>query len=106
MAATNLLKVGETTHWGGGALEYMVSQRCTIDFSLFEHWHSYLLQTLSSKVGEQGGMYYTSPPGSSKYGEDAFGREFKVSQVSKEARASDDGKAKRFWELSEKLVGV
>ena len=51
-------------------------------------------------------MYYTSPPGSSKYGEDAFGREFKISQVSKEARASDDGKAKRFWELSEKLVGV
>ena len=51
-------------------------------------------------------MYYTSPPGSSKYGEDAFGREFKVSQVSKEARASDDCKAKGFWELSEKLVGV
>ena len=24
VAATNLLKVGETTHWGGGALEYMV----------------------------------------------------------------------------------
>jgi hypothetical protein len=52
-------------------------------------------------------MYYTSPPGSSKYGEDAFGREFKISQVSREARlSSDDGKAKRFWELSEKLVGV
>jgi protochlorophyllide reductase len=85
VAATNLLKVGETTHWGGGALEYM---------------------TLSSKVGEQGGAYYTSPPGSSKYGDDAFGREFKVSEVSKEARSSDDGKAKRFWELSEKLVGV
>ncbi|KAL7509415.1 hypothetical protein ACHAXN_008850 [Cyclotella atomus] len=85
VAATKLLKVGETTHWGGGALEYM---------------------TLSSNVGKQGGMYYTSPPGSSKYGEDAFGREFKLSQVSKEAKSSDDGKAKRFWELSEKLVGV
>jgi hypothetical protein len=24
VAATKLLKVGETTHWGGGALEYMV----------------------------------------------------------------------------------
>ena len=64
------------------------------------------LQTLSSKVGEKGGLYYTSPPGSSKYGEDAFGREFKISEVSKEAKASDDGKAKQFWELSEKLVGV
>jgi len=85
VAATNLLKVGETTKWGGGALEYM---------------------TLSANVGQQGGMYYTSPPGSSKYGDDAFGREFKMSPVSKEAKASDAGKAKRFWELSEKLVGV
>jgi hypothetical protein len=51
-------------------------------------------------------LYYTSPPGSSKFGEAAFGREFKVSEVSKEARLSDAGKAKQFWELSEKLVGV
>ncbi len=83
VAATNVLKVGETTHWGGGALEYM---------------------TLSEKVGEKGGLYYTSPPGSSKFGDAAFGREFAVSEVSKEAR--DDGKAKRLWELSEKLVGI
>ena len=68
--------------------------------------HSIIHQTLSSNVGEQGGLYYTSPPGSSKYGEDAFGREFKMSEVSKEARASDDGIAKRFWDFSEKLVGV
>ncbi|KAL7475653.1 hypothetical protein ACHAW6_001564 [Cyclotella cf. meneghiniana] len=85
VAATNLLKVGETTHWGGGALEYM---------------------TLSSMVGGHGGLYYTSPPGSSKYGDEAFGREFRVSEVSKEAKLSDGGKAKLFWELSEKLVGV
>lgn len=65
-----------------------------------------MYQTLSANVGQQGGMYYTSPPGSSKYGDDAFGREFKMSPVSKEAKASDAGKAKRFWELSEKLVGV
>ena len=83
IAATNLLKVGENTHWGGGALEYM---------------------TLSSKVGEQGGLYYTSPPGSSKFGDAAFGKEFHASQVSKEAR--DDEKGKRLWELTEKLVGI
>lgn len=86
IAATNLLKVGETPHWGGGALEYV---------------------TLSNKVGEQGGLFYGSAPGSSKYGEDAFGKQFDVNEVSKEAVASDEsGKAKRFWELSEKLVGI
>jgi hypothetical protein len=52
-------------------------------------------------------LYYYSEPGSSKYGDDAFGKQFDVSEVSKEARASDDnGRAKRFWELSEKLVGI
>lgn len=86
VAATNLLKVGETTHYGGGALEYM---------------------TVSSKVGERkGGEYYFSPPGSSKYGDAAFGKQFDVSEVSKEALAADSGKGKRFWELSEKLVGI
>lgn len=50
------------------------------------------------------GEYYISPPGSSKYGEAAFGKEFCVGQVSKEAR--DGAKAKRLWELSEKLVGL
>mmetsp|Transcript_2240 Transcript_2240/g.3877 ORF Transcript_2240/g.3877 Transcript_2240/m.3877 type:complete len:445 (-) Transcript_2240:273-1607(-) len=85
VAATNLLKVGETTHYGGGALEYM---------------------TLSSKVGEKGGEYYFSAPGSSKYGDAAFGKQFDVSEVSKEALAADSGKGKRFWELSEKLVGI
>mmetsp|Transcript_13201 Transcript_13201/g.22214 ORF Transcript_13201/g.22214 Transcript_13201/m.22214 type:complete len:452 (-) Transcript_13201:94-1449(-) len=85
VAATNLLKVGETPHYGGGALEYM---------------------TLSNKVGEKGGEYYFSAPGSSKYGDAAFGKQFDVSEVSKEALAADSGKGKRFWELSEKLVGL
>jgi hypothetical protein len=50
------------------------------------------------------GEYYNSPPGSSKYGDAAFGNQFTVSAVSKEAQ--DDAKAKKLWELSEKLVGV
>ncbi len=86
VAATNLLKVGETTYYGGGCLEYMA---------------------LSTKVGEKGGQYYFSAPGSSKYGDAAFGKQFDVSEVSKEALAADSsGKGKRFWELSEKLVGI
>ena len=60
--------------------------------------------TLDSSVGAKGGLYYTSPPGSSKYGDDAFGNQFSLSDVSKEAK--DDQKAKRLWELSEKLVGT
>ena len=82
-AATDLFKVGESPHWGGGALEYM---------------------TLDGGVISKGGQYYTSPPGSSKYGDQAFGKQFAVSDVSKEAM--DDVKGKRFWELSEKLVGI
>ena len=53
-----------------------------------------------------GGLYCSSAPGLSKYGDDAYGKQFGVSEVSKEALASDDGKGKRFWELSEKLVGI
>lgn len=82
-AATDLLKVGESTHWGGGALEYMA---------------------LDKTVGSKGGLYYTSPPGSSKYGDAAFGEQFGDTQVSEEAQ--DDAKAKKLWELSEKLVGL
>eukprot|EP00579_Thalassiosira_antarctica_P005718 CAMPEP_0201885240 /NCGR_PEP_ID=MMETSP0902-20130614/18374_1 /ASSEMBLY_ACC=CAM_ASM_000551 /TAXON_ID=420261 /ORGANISM="Thalassiosira antarctica, Strain CCMP982" /LENGTH=432 /DNA_ID=CAMNT_0048414371 /DNA_START=26 /DNA_END=1324 /DNA_ORIENTATION=- len=85
VAATKLLKVGESTHWGGGAIEWMA---------------------LGEKMGEDGGLYCSSAPGSSKYGDDAYGKQFGVSEVSKEALASDNGKAKRFWELSEKLVGM
>ena len=61
---------------GGGALEYV---------------------TLSTKVGEtKGGLYCSSPPGLSKYGNDAFGKQFDVGEVSMEAqRASiDDGGGK------------
>ena len=50
------------------------------------------------------GAYYGSPPGSSRYGEAAFGKQFRISEVSKEAQ--DDAKAKRLWELTDKLVGV
>ena len=59
---------------------------------------------LDQKVTSKGGLYYTSPPGSSKYGDAAFGNQFTVSDVSKEAKESE--KAKRLWELSEKLVGI
>jgi hypothetical protein len=50
------------------------------------------------------GEYYNSPPGSSKYGNAAFGNQFIVAPVSKEAQ--DDAEAKKLWELSEKLVGI
>ncbi len=74
-----MFKVGESPEWGGGCLAYMT--------------------TVDTK-----GAYFTSPPGSSKYGDAAYGREFTPSQVSKEAQ--DDAKAKRLWELSEQLVGI
>lgn len=84
IAATNLLKVGETTHWGGGCLEYLC---------------------LDEEVGiRAGGQYYSSDPGSSKYGDAAYGKQFCVTQVSKEAR--DDEKAKELWRLSSELLGV
>ena len=50
------------------------------------------------------GEFWTAPPGSSKYGNDAFGREFSVETVSKEAQ--DDAKATKLWVLSEKLLGI
>jgi hypothetical protein len=71
--------VAETPEWGGGGLAYMTGVTTKGDF-------------------------YDSPPGSSKYGNDAFGREFTVKSASKEAK--DDGKAQKLWELSEKLVGI
>lgn len=80
-AATKLFKVAETPHWGGGTLEYMALDR---------------------DVGSEGGQFYSSPPGSAKYGDDAFGNQFTVTEASKEAR--DDAKAKKLWELSENLV--
>ena len=79
LAATNLLKVGETPEWGGASLEYMT--------------------TMSSK-----GLYYNSDPGSSKYGDAAFGKEFVPMDVSKEGR--DDAKAQLLWELSERVLGI
>ena len=78
-AATDLLKVGESVEWGGGCLEYMT--------------------TVSTK-----GVYYNSKPGSSKFGNEAYGREFAPSQVSKEAQ--DFAKGERLWKLSEKVLGI
>lgn len=71
--------MGETPEWGGGALVYTTS--------------------VNTK-----GLYYSSPPGSSKYGEVAYGNQFGPEAVSKEAQ--DDEKAKRLWALSETLVGI
>ena len=78
-AATDLLKVGETPTWGGEALVYVT--------------------TVDTK-----GLYYSSPPGSSKYGVSAFGRQFVPTTVSKEAQ--DDVKGKYLWELSEQILGI
>jgi protochlorophyllide reductase len=81
-AATNLFKVTETSAYGGGCLAYMVNA-----------------------VGEPGGQFYNSPPGtSSKYGEAAYGIQFGPTTVSREAM--DDVKASRLWELSEKVLGL
>jgi protochlorophyllide reductase len=77
--ATNVLKVAESPQWGGAALAYMTTVNTN-------------------------GEYYNSLPGSSKYGDAAFGKEFTVCSVSKEAQ--DDAKGKKLWELSEKLVGI
>jgi protochlorophyllide reductase len=79
IAATKILGFAETPQWGGAALAYTT--------------------TVDTK-----GEFYNSPPGSSKSGDEAFGREFVVYEVSKEAK--DDAKAKRLWELSEGLVGI
>jgi protochlorophyllide reductase len=82
-AANNLLKVGETPQFGGGALEYMC---------------------LDKSAGANGGRYFFSAPGSSKYGDAAYGDQFNESEVSEEAR--DDAKGRRLWDLSMKLVGL
>lgn len=77
-AATDLLKVGENPEWGGGCLAYMVNQ-----------------------VADRG-TFYSSAPGSSKFGNAAYGNQFTVTTVSKEAQ--DDAKATRLWELTEKAL--
>lgn len=78
-AATDLLKVGESPAWGGGCLEYMT--------------------TLETK-----GLYYTSPPGSVKYGDAAYGNQFCPATVSTEAQ--DAAKAQRLWDLTAKELGI
>lgn len=71
--------MGETPLWGGGCLEYMT--------------------TLNTK-----GLYYSSPPGSVKYGDDAYGNQFCPTTVSQEAQ--DMAKAKLLWELTAKELGI
>lgn len=78
-AATDLFKVGETPNWGGGCLAYTTTVRTR-------------------------GLFYSSAPGSSQYGDAAFGSQFKPFDISKEAQ--DDAKAKLLWELSAKELGI
>jgi protochlorophyllide reductase len=77
-AATDLIKVGETPPWGGGCLSYMINE-----------------------VRDRG-AFYSSAPGSSKYGSAAYGQQFAACPVSKEAQ--DDVKAKRLWYLTEEAL--
>lgn len=88
IATSKVFKVAETTSYGGGTLSYMA------------------LSPDVGKVGDtvQGGLYYDAPPGSSKYGDDAFGKQFTITNIGKEAK--DDAKATELWNLSEKLVGI
>ena len=50
------------------------------------------------------GEFWNSDPGSSKYGDAAYGKQFTISEISKEAK--DDNKGRKLWTLSEKLVGI
>lgn len=79
-AATDLFKVGETPEWGGGCLAYMVD-------------------TVQDR-----GQFYSSDPGSCKYGDAGYGTKFVSFPISVEAQ--DDNKARRLWELSEKSLGI
>ena len=79
LVVENVARVAETPEWGGHSLAYMT--------------------TVSTK-----GEYYAGEPGCSKYGDDAFGNQFTISQISTEAQ--DDAKAKKLWTLSEQLVGI
>ncbi|KAI2503523.1 enoyl-(acyl carrier protein) reductase [Fragilaria crotonensis] len=79
VSETTVSCIGETPEWGGSALAYMTG--------------------VTTK-----GQYYFSPPGSSKYGDAAFGNQFAPASPSIEAQ--DDAKGKRLWDLSAKLVGL
>mmetsp|Transcript_9672 Transcript_9672/g.20856 ORF Transcript_9672/g.20856 Transcript_9672/m.20856 type:complete len:407 (-) Transcript_9672:150-1370(-) len=84
-AATDLFRVGETPAWGGGCLSYMVTK--TVD------------------AARDGGAFYSSPPGSSKFGDAAYGNQFNGPfPISVEAQ--DNAKAKLLWELSERELGI
>ena len=78
--ATSVFGFGETKSFGGGCLSYMAT-------------------SVRTK-----GLYYGAPAGSVKYGDAAYGNQFTVNEMSKEAQ--DDITAQRLWELSERLVGI
>lgn len=86
VATSSIFKVAETPQYGGAALAYM------------------------TMVDSTKGEFYDSPPGTSfKYAPEndykgAFGNEFNLAQVSKEAK--DGQKGQELWKLSEKLVGI
>jgi protochlorophyllide reductase len=86
VATSSIFKVAETPQYGGAALAYM------------------------TMVDSTKGEFYDSPPGTSfKYAPEndykgAFGNEFNLAQVSKEAQ--DGQKGQELWKLSEKLVGI
>jgi hypothetical protein len=50
------------------------------------------------------GLYYSSPPGSVKYGDAAYGNQFTVDTVSREAQ--DMVKGQRLWALSAQALGL
>jgi hypothetical protein len=79
VAATGIFKVGESPSYGGGCLAYMTE--------------------VATK-----GQYYSSPPGSVKYGDTAYGNQFTIDHVSREAQ--NDSKARRLWELSFRELGL
>jgi hypothetical protein len=81
-AATSIFRISETCEWGAGC---------------------FLVYRIAS-VHDEYGQYYCAPPGSSKYGDAAYGNQFRAKNVSKEAM--DDAQAKRLWELTEKVVGL
>ena len=83
IAATNLFRVGETQKWGGGALAYLA-----------------LSENLPS--GNAGGLFYAADPGDSKYGEAAYGEQFRPRPISKEAQ--DTEKGEKLWELTKELI--
>ena len=58
----------------------------------------------TGSINDEYGKYYCAPPGSSKYGDTAYGNQFQAKNGSKEAM--DEAQAKRLGELSAKVLGL